>query len=114
MKRKVCIAKVMGDQRVLFWKDMQKGHYANTLCFNNKDISKQVNVIKYEKWTKDTYCLKFEKKKKTNRQADLILGKKMQLGKSMNLEKPNYFALCRKARRLILNLLITEDTEDKY
>lgn len=78
MKRKVCIAKVMGDQRVLFWKDMQKGHYANTLCFNNKDISKQVNVIKYEKWTKDTYCLKFEKKKKkkkTDKQT-LFLGKK--------------------------------------
>lgn len=69
MKRKVCIAKVMGDQRVLFWKDMQKGHYANTLCFNNKDISKQVNVIKYEKWRKDTYCLKFEKKKKKKKQT---------------------------------------------
>ena len=52
--------------------------------------------------------------KKKNRQAELILGGKMQLGKSMNPEKPNYFALCRKARRLILNLLITEDTEDKY
>lgn len=71
-------------------------------------------LLNMKKWRKDTYCLKFEKKKKTNRQADLILGKKMQLGKSMNLEKPNYFALCRKARRLILNLLITEDTEDKY
>ena len=59
----MCIAKVMGDQIVLFWKDMQKGHYANILCFNNEDISKLVNVIKYEKWRKDTYCLKFEKKK---------------------------------------------------
>ena len=53
------------------------------------------------------------KKKKTDKQNS-FLGKKMQLGKSMNPEKPNYFALCRKARRLILNLLITEDTEDKY
>lgn len=92
---------------------MQKGHYANILCFNNEDISKLVNVIRYEKWRKDTYCLKFEKKKK-NRQADLILGKRMPLGKSMNPEKPHYFALCRKARRLILNLLITKDNEDKH
>ena len=90
---------------------MQKGHYANILCFNNKDISKLVNVIKYEKWKNDTYCLKL--KKKSDKQNS-FLGKKMHLGKSMNPEKPNYFALCRKARRLILNLLITEDTEDKY
>ena len=55
----------------------------------------------------------WKKNKQTHKQT-LFLEKKMQLGKSMNLEKPNYFALCRKARRLILNLLITEDTEDKY
>lgn len=51
---------------------MQKGHYANILCFNNEDISKLVNVIKYEKWRKDTYCLKFEKKKKTDKQTSFL------------------------------------------
>ena len=33
-------------------------------CVTCEDISKLVNVIRYEKWRKDTYCLKFEKKKK--------------------------------------------------
>lgn len=51
---------------------MQKGHYANILCFNNEDISKLVNVIRYEKWRKDTYCLKFEKKKKTDKQTSFL------------------------------------------